>query len=205
MIVRLPGNRLIAVDAKAPLAGYLAALEATSDTEREDHLARHARDLRSHVRTLAARDYALGLGSEVDLVVLFLPGDPFLGAAFARDPEIQVEALRSRVLIATPTTLVALLRTVAIYWQQRSLAENAEQIAEIARELYDRATVFSEHLARMGKGLAGAVEAYNSAVGSFERRLLPLSRQLESLKVAEQSKRQMEHPALLGELPREPR
>src|SRR5262249_29161988 len=142
MTVRLPGGRKIAVDSKVPLAAYLAASEATTDEARDAALGQHAAAVRGHVRALASREYQAALGSRVDLVVLFLPGDPFLAAAFARDPNLQVDALRDRVLIATPTTLVALLRTVAIYHQQESLARNAEEIAETARVLYERAAKF---------------------------------------------------------------
>ena len=152
MTVRLPGGRLIAVDAKAPLTAYLEATEATDEAAREKALDRHVAALRQHIRTLSSREYATGLRGDVDMVVLFLPGDPFLAAAFARAPDLQIEALRSKVLVATPTTLVALLRTIAIYWQQRSMAENAEKIAGVARELYDRAALFGEHLGKVGRG-----------------------------------------------------
>lgn len=201
MVVRLPGGRRIAVDAKTPLSAYLASLEAESDGERGALLDRHVADLRTHLKTLAGRDYAGSLDGELDLVVMFLPGDPYLAAAFSRDPDLQTEALRARVLIATPSTLVALLRTVAIYWQQRSMAENAEQIAETARTLYQRATVFAEHLDRVGKGLEGAVTAYNQAKASFERRFLPMAKQLEEMKVTEQAKRTLEGPRKVEEMP----
>lgn len=204
MTVKLPGGRLIAVDAKAPLDAYLDAAEAVDEKARDAALARHVSALRGHVRALAARDYASGLEGDVDLVVLFLPGDAFLSAAFSRDPDLQIEALRSRVLVAVPTTLVALLRTVAIYWQQRSMAENAEAIYRAAEELYARTAVFGEHLARTGKGLRDAVKAYNAAVGSFETRLLPMGRRLEDVKVAEQLKRDLQSPGLVEEEPREP-
>lgn len=203
MVVRLPGRRMIAVDAKAPLTAYLASLEETSEAKRNEALDRHVSDIRSHLKVLAGRDYAENLGGHIDLVVMFLPGDPYLGAAFMRDPNLQNEALRAKILIATPTTLVALLRTVAIYWQQRSMAENAERIAETARLLYERTAIFSEHLGRMGKGIRGAVEAYNQAVASFERRLLPMGRQLEDMKVTEQSTRQIELLESIEEEPRE--
>lgn len=202
MTVHLPGGRKIAVDAKAPLNDFLKATEATDDATREAALDRHVRALKGHIKALATRDYAEALGSELDLVVMFLPGDPFLGAAFARDPDLQVEALRAKVLIATPTTLVALLRTVAIYWQQRSLAENAETIAATARELYQRAAKFSDDLQRIGKGLSAALRAYNDAVGSFDRRLLPMGRRLEELKVSEQTKRDLAAPEAIHEEPR---
>lgn len=202
LTVHLPGGRRIAVDAKAPLTDFLAATEATDESAREAALDRHVRALKGHIKTLANRDYAEALGSDLDLVVMFLPGDPFLAAAFARDPDLQVNALRSKVLIATPTTLVALLRTVAIYWQQRSLAENAETIAQAARELYQRAAKFSEDLEKIGKGLGAALKAYNDAVGSFDRRLLPMGRRLEELKVSEQTKRDLATPEPIDEEPR---
>jgi DNA recombination protein RmuC len=194
MTVKLPGGRFVAVDAKAPLAAYLEAGEATTEAERNAALDRHVRALRQRVRSLAARDYADSLAGDVDLVVLFLPGDPFLSAAFERDPDLQVDAMRSKVLIATPTTLVALLRTFAVYWQQQSLAENAEQIAAVAQELYERAAKFSEELTHMGRALSQALDAYNRAVGSFERRLLPMGRRLDEMKVAEQTRRRLETP-----------
>ncbi len=202
MTVHLPGERWIAVDAKAPLTDFLAASEATDDAARSAALDRHVKALRTHVKTLAGRDYAETLGADLDLVVMFLPGEQFLSAAFAQDPDLQVEALRSKVLIATPTTLVALLRTVAIYWQQRSLAENAETIAATARDLYQRAAKFSDDLDRVGKGLGTALKAYNDAVGSFDRRLLPMGRRLEELKVSEQTKRDLVAPQPLDDEPR---
>ncbi len=189
MTVRLPGGRLIAVDAKAPVAAFLEASDAPTEEARRDALRRHARELRAHVRELARRRYAETLAAGVDLVVLFLPGDSFLAAAFAEDPNLQIDALRERVLIATPSTLVALLRTVAFSWQQSVLAESAEEIARTARSLYDRAAKFQEDLGAIGKGLHKAIEAYNRAVGSYTSRLLPLRHRLDSLKVAEQARR----------------
>ena len=202
MTVRLPGNRWIAVDAKAPLRAYLDAVEATDSQERKRRLDEHVRALRQHVRDLAQRDYASSLPGEVDLVVLFLPGDAFLAAAFQHEPELQVEALRSKVLLATPTTLVALLRTVAIYWQQRSLAEHAEEIAAVARELYDRAAKLGEELDGVGRGLQTALDAYNRVVGSFKHRLLPMSTRLEQLKATEQSRRELSAPEEIDTAPR---
>jgi DNA recombination protein RmuC len=202
MIVRLPGGRLIAVDAKAPLSAYLDAVAATDEAARSAFLDAHVAALRGHVKALADRDYPGALAAGIDLVVLFLPGDPFLAAAFAKDPELQIEALRRGVLIATPTTLVALLRTVAIYHQQESLAKNAAQIAEAARELYDRGATFSEHLARVGKGLQSANRAYNDAVGSFDTRFIPMARQLEAMRVVENAPRTIEAPPTVDEAPR---
>lgn len=202
MVVHLPGGGRIAVDAKAPLAAYLDAAETSDEAQRKAALQRHARDLRGHVKALAERDYAAQVGGPVDIVVLFLPGDPYLGAAFAQDPELQTWALRSRVLIATPTTLVALLRTVALYWQQKSVVENADAIADAARELYDRVAVFEEHLHGVGGGLKRAIGAYNSAVGSFERKVFPMARRLEELKAGGGAKRQLGLLEPIDETPR---
>lgn len=202
MIVRLPGQRFLAVDAKVSLKAYLDAADAKSEDERGRALDLHVAAVRSHVRSLAARDYAASIEGDLDLVVLFLPGDPFLSAAFERSPDLQTEALRSRVLIATPTTLLALLRTVAIYWQQRALAENAERIADAARELYDRAAIFGAHLNRVGEGLGDAVDAYNQAVGSFERRFLPMGRKLEELKAVPDPAKELVAPRIVEDVPR---
>jgi len=194
MLVRLPGGRFIAVDAKAPLHAYLESMEATSEKDRAAALARHVSDLRGHIRQLAAREYAAGLEGNLDLVVLFLPGDPYLSAAYGRDPNLQTDALASRILLTTPTTLVALLRTVGIYWRERSLAENAEDIAKGARDLYERVARFGQHLEKMGRGLASAVDAYNHAVASFEHRLIPLGNRLKELRVSGRGKRQLTAP-----------
>ena len=202
LVVRLPGNRRLAVDAKVPFNAYVEAAEAKTQSRRDAALDRHVAALREHVKKLAARDYAEALGGTVDLVVLFLPGDAFLSAAFARDPDLQLNALRQKVLIATPTTLVALLRTVAIYWQQESMAKNAEKIAGVARDLYERAAIFGEHLSRVGDGLDSAVDAFNRAAGSFERRLLPMGRRLEELKIAEQVGRTLEAPPTIEDAPK---
>ncbi|HMB70092.1 MAG TPA: DNA recombination protein RmuC [bacterium] len=202
MVVRLPGERFIAVDSKVSLNAYLEAVDATTEEERMRALDQHVAALRTHIRTLAGRDYADSVEGNVDLVVMFLPGDAFLGAAFERNPDLQAEALRSRILVATPTTLVALLRTVAIYWQQRALAENAQQIADVARELYERGARFGAHLGRMGKGLEDAVSAFNDAVGSFERRFLPMGRRLDEMKALDAPKRTLEAPPPVDEVPR---
>ena len=202
MVVKLPEGRLIAIDSKVPLAGYLKAVEAVDDAARDAGLREHVQAVRAHIKALASRDYAAELEGDVDLVVLFLPGDAFLAAAFGEDPDLQVEALRSRVLVATPTTLVALLRTVAIYHQQRVLADNAREIADTARELYDRAAKVGDDLAKAGRGLKTAVDAYNVAVGSFERRFLPMGQKLVDLKVTEQSRRELTAPEPLAVMPR---
>jgi DNA recombination protein RmuC len=205
MTVRLPGDRLIAIDAKAPISAYMEAREAETEAARKQALDRHVRALKGHVKTLATRDYASALDAEIDLVVMFLPSDALLSDAYAREPELQTDALRERVLVATPTTLVALLRTVAIYWQQRALAENAAEIASVAGMLYERAAKFGNELGGVGKSLQGAIEAYNRAVGSFDLRLMPMARRLEEMKVAETSRRSVEPPRGIDDSARLPR
>ncbi len=202
MVVRLPGGRFVAVDAKVSLNAYLDAQAARTEDERLRALDAHTAAVRAHVRALAARDYAGAVEGDLDLVVLFLPGDPFLAAAFERDPDLQTEALRAKVIIATPATLFALLRTVAVYWQQRALAENAQRIAETARDLYDRAANFGAHLDNVGRGLEDAVEAFNQAVGSFERRFLPMGRKLEELKAVSTSAKELGAPRVVEDKPR---
>jgi DNA recombination protein RmuC len=202
MVVRLPRGRAIAVDSKVPKDAYDEACRATADADRDDALARHAKAVRGHVKSLAARGYASQVEGDVDLVVLFLPADPFLAAAFAHDPDLHVDAMRAKVLIATPSTLLALLRTVAIYWQQERVAEDAQLILATAQDLYERVAIFRNHLAAVGKGLEGALHAFNDAVGSFEKRLRPLGGRLEQLKVAEQARHTLEELKPIEQLPR---
>lgn len=182
MIINLPHDRRIAVDAKAPLTAYMEACETTDPLARKEAMKRHARAVRDHIQTLARRDYAAGIEGDIDLVVLFLPGEPIFAAAFEHAPQLQEDALRARVLIATPTTLVALLRTVAIYWQQQALAENARKIADEGQELYKRLATFAGHLDGVGTGLESAMRRYNLAVGSLERSVLPSARRLKELR-----------------------
>lgn len=181
MVVRVPDGGEVPVDAKFPLAAYDRALEAKDPEERARHLAQHARDLKTHVNELARRDYSKYTKGEADFTVLFLPGDHLLSAAFEADANLQALAFEKRVLITTPVTLVALLRTVALYWRQHQLAENAQEIAAEAKELMGRLGTFIDHFAKVGRGLSQALGAYNSAVGSYERRILPSGRRVAEL------------------------
>lgn len=182
MVVNLPGgDGRIPVDAKAPMDAYMKAMEATDPDARAAALAEHAAALRRHVLALAKKDYAAALGTRVDFTVLFVPGEPILSAAFESDPALQAEAMQSRILLATPVTLLALLRTVGLYWRQADLAQNAQHIADTAREYHARLQVFTGHLARLGKSIDATVTAWNKAVGSYERSLLPQGRRLEEL------------------------
>ncbi len=143
----------------------------------------HVKALRAHVEALAKRGYAAAQPGDVDMVVLFLPSDSLLSVAFAEDPELQPDAWKKRVLIATPTTFVALLRTIAFSWSQRDVEQNAREISESARELFRRTATFTEHFAKVGKGLDSAVDAFNKAVSSYETRVVPQSRKLVELRL----------------------
>lgn len=181
MVVRMPDARELVVDAKTPLDAYLSAVEARSEAERAEHLKRHARKLRERVRELAGKAYWTQFKNSPDFVVLFIPGDQFLAAALEQDPALLEDALADKVILATPTSIVALLRAVAFGWRQQTLAENAERIRGLGEELYRRLGAFTEHLARLGKALGQSVDNYNKAVGSLERQVLPGARRFTEL------------------------
>lgn len=181
MVISLPGDRFIAVDAKAPVSAYLDTLEAPDESTTAEKRSALAGVIRSHFLQLSKRDYAGQLEGEVDYVVLFLPNDAILGEAFKANPELQVEAFRKRVLIATPTILVALLRTVAYDWQRSALERNAQEIGDLAATVIERVTVYAEHLGDLGDSLDRAVDRYNRAANSFRSRIRPLRRQLADL------------------------
>jgi DNA recombination protein RmuC len=176
LIVSMPGGKHVVVDAKAPLQGVLDAYEARDEEERERHLRDHGRLLRKHVKMLADKAYWSDLDSAPDFVVMFLPGEHLYGAALEADPALIEDAMARRVLIATPTTLLAMLRAVAYGWQQERVAESAQAISELGRELHGRLVKLSGLLATLGNRLNGAVRAYNDTVGSYEARVLPGAR-----------------------------
>ncbi|HET9073848.1 MAG TPA: DNA recombination protein RmuC [Solirubrobacteraceae bacterium] len=176
MVVNLPGGRHVLVDAKAPLQGILDAYEAADEERRSRALADHARLLRKHVRQLADKAYWAGMDSTPDFVVLFLPGEHLYSAALEADPELIEDAMARHVLIATPTTLLALLHTVGYGWQQEKVAESARAVSELGRELHGRIARLSTLLGTVGHRLNSAVKAYNETVGSFETRVLPGAR-----------------------------
>ncbi len=203
LVVHLPGGEGgIPVDAKAPMDAYLAGLEAEDPDARRGHFAKHARDLRAHVDALAKRDYGRHLATRVEYAVMFVPADPVLAAAFEHDPDLQQRAMEKRVLVATPVTLLALLRTVALYWRQADMARDAQQYWDTAREFHKRVSVFSEHFAKVGAGLSGALGSYNKAVGSFERMVLPQGRKLEELHGPGDSSKLLAEPEAIDETPR---
>ena len=183
VVIRLPGGKSVAVDAKTPLQAYLDAVDAKTDDERAGHLDVLAGNLRSHVRQLAGKKYWDGLAGGTEFVVMFSPGDAFLAAALEREPGLFEDAVRNRVLIATPITLIALVRAVAYGWQQERLAENARAVAETGRELYERVKLFGGRMENIGKSLRQAVNRYNEGVGTLEGRVLPSARKLEGLGV----------------------
>jgi DNA recombination protein RmuC len=183
MVVHLPGAKQVIVDAKVPLQGFLDALDATDEVTRKAHLVSHARHLRAHVDALSKKGYWQQFDDTPEFVVAFVPGDPLLAAALEHDASLLEHSVANNVLLATPTTLIALLRAVSYGWQQEALADNAREVQQMGRELYKRLATFGEHLARTGRSLSGAVDAYNSAVGSLERSVMPQARRFQELGV----------------------
>ena len=184
MIVRMPDGREIVVDAKTPLDAYLSAVDASNDETRKQFLENHARNVRKHVRELASKAYWNQFNKAPDFVILFIPGDQFLAAALDHDPALLEDALKAQIILTTPTSLVALLRAVAYGWRQESLAENAELIRDAGVDLYQRLATFTEHLAKVGRGLDSVLGSYNKAVGSFEAKVVPGARKFTELGVS---------------------
>ncbi|WP_282092159.1 DNA recombination protein RmuC [Epibacterium ulvae] len=185
-VVRIPGGRSIIVDAKTPLEGYLDALEAETPEEQSTHLQRHSAHVRTHVKQLSSKAYQAALGETPDFVVMFIPGETFVSAAVEADAGLIEYAFENKVLIATPTTLMALVKSIAYGWQQEKMAENAIEVQKTARDLYDRLNTFSKNLASVGKSLSSSVNHYNKAVGSLEARVMPSARRFEAMGVVAQ-------------------
>jgi DNA recombination protein RmuC len=199
LVVRLAGGKNIVVDSKVSLAAYLEAAETDDAGVRKDRLAAHARHLRDHVDRLGAKAYWSALSPAPEFVVLFIPGEAFLAPALEQDPGLLEHAMARRVHIATPTTLVSLLRTAQYAWQQAALSENARAVFDLGRELYDRISGMGQHVDRLGRSLAKAVSMYNQTVGSLESRVLVSARRLRDLGVVDG---EIDSPAVVEEAPR---
>src|SRR5262249_26623787 len=226
MVVHLPGQKQVVVDSKVPLQAYLEAIDARDEATRHSRLTSHAADVRRHIRRLSEKSYAAQFDATPEFVVMFIPGEAFLYAAMEKDPELTDFGASQNVILATPTTLIALLRAVATGWRQEQVAKNARDIQALGRELHDRLQTVVGHLSRLGDRMAGAVDAYNSAISSFESRVLVSARkfrelgsggesELEPLSPTERVVRQLDIPALgpgrrgaasprRGQPPREP-
>jgi DNA recombination protein RmuC len=200
VLVKLPGEKLIVVDSKVPLDAYLAHLEAQSDEERGVQMARHARQTRDHITKLASKGYQRQFDTTPDLVVMFVPSEGIYHAALAEDPALIEYGVHQQVLMATPTTLIGLLRAVHYGWRQELIAESAREIAESARELHRRIARFVDPLAKVGRALGSAVGSYNEAVGSFDSRVLPQLRRIEES--GAKSERELASPAPVEATPR---
>ncbi len=188
MVIRMPDRRDIVVDAKTPLDAYLSAVEATEDAQRGKHLERHARNVRMRIRELSSKAYWKQFRHSPEFVVLFIPGDQFLSAALEIDAALLEDALAQHVILATPSSFVALLRAVAYGWRQEALARNAEEIQAVGQDMYARLATFADHLARLGRSLDSSVDAFNRAVGSYDSRVLPGARKFAELGVTGSNK-----------------
>ena len=199
LIVNLPDGGELVVDVKTPLDAYLEAAEAKDDAQRKLGLERHAKNVRAHIRALSSKAYWQQFEKSPEFVILFIPGDQFLSAALNEEPDLIETALAQHIMLATPTSLVALLKAVAYSWRQVALTDNAKEIRKLAEDLYGRLSVFASHMNRVGKQLASSVENYNKAVGSLERNVLPGARKFKELGVHE--KREIERLETLDPVP----
>jgi DNA recombination protein RmuC len=202
MVVHLPGGKNVAVDAKVPMQAFLDANEADDETVRRGHLANHGRQMKAHVDALSKKEYWKRVDPSPEFVVAFIPGDPLLTAALEHEPGLMEYAVANHVLLATPTSLIALLRAVAYGWQQDALAENAREVQVLGAELYQRLSLLGDHVAAVGKGLNGAVTAYNRAVGSLEGRVLVTARRFVEMGVVAAGEKELNAPAPVDTTPR---
>ncbi|MCB1623502.1 MAG: DNA recombination protein RmuC, partial [Pseudomonadales bacterium] len=183
LVVHLPDQRDLVIDAKTPLDAYLEAIDADEEPARRAALVRHARQVEARVRDLANKSYWSQFDRSPEFAILFLPGDQFLSAALTENPELVDQALKRSVIIATPSTLMAVLKVVAYSWRQSQVADNAAVIRQLGQDLHARLSVFAGHLSKLGRSLSGAVDTYNSAVGSLERNVMPQARRFPELGV----------------------
>ena len=202
MVVKLPAGREVVVDSKVSLSAYLEALEANTDEEREAAFTRHAAQVKQHVKKLASKDYWEQFKSAPEFVVLFIPNDSFFAAAADKDPSLVEFALGRKIVIATPTTFIALLRAIAYGWRQEQVADNAQRICALGQKLSERMGTLADHLIKVGGSLGKAVESYNAAVTSLESRVLPSAREFKQLGAG--GKKEIEELQVIEQQPREP-
>jgi DNA recombination protein RmuC len=192
LIVHLPGGTQIVVDAKVPLHAALKVVSARSDVEYREAVLQHAALVRNHINALSGKEYWKQFEPTPEFVVLFVPGESFFSAALEQDRTLIEDAIEKRVVLASPTTLIALLRAIAYGWKQQLVAENAERIKDLGKELYDRVVKFAEHLSEIAKGLERASKAYNNAVASFDSRLIPSARKFREMGVGSEEVPELE-------------
>mgnify|MGYP005845729913 CR=1 FL=1 len=202
MIIKLPNERNLVVDSKAPLQAYLESLESADDERKQACLTHHARQIRAHLQKLSSKKYWEQFQPTPEFVVLFLPGETFFSAALEQDPSLIEAGVDQKVLLATPTTLIALLRSVAYGWRQEKLTENAEAISQLGREIYDRLATLNQHFTQMGKNLERAVDSYNKGMSSLDSRVMVSARKFKELGAG--SSKEIETTAQIEKLPRTP-
>ena len=200
MIVKMPDKRELVVDVKTPLDAYLSAAEAKEDSLRQAKLKQHAKNVRNHIRMLSSKSYWNQFEESPEFVILFIPGDQFLSAALNEEPDLIEYALSQQIILATPTSFVALLKAVAYGWRQLALADNAKEIRILAEDLYSRLASYVSHMNKMGRQLASSVESYNKAVGSLERSVLPGARKFVEMGV--QQRKKVERTEIIESVPR---